>query len=139
MSMTYASMSDFIAAFGEAEAVELTDTAGAGVPDVAVYAAAAADVDAEIDGHLRGRYQLPLSPVPRLLARIACDMVRYRLWREQASEEVRRRFEDARRLLEAIAAGRVQLGAPRPAQEGLTGGTLEVAPGTRPRDWGVLQ
>ncbi|WP_017936977.1 gp436 family protein [Zestomonas thermotolerans] len=137
--MSYAAFADFVASVGEAEATELTDAVGAGVPDAAVYAAAAADVDAEIDGYLAGRYALPLSPVPRLIVRIACDMARYRLWREQASDEVRRRFEDARRLLEAIAAGRVQLDAPRPAQEGLTGGTLEVAPGTRPRDWGVLQ
>lgn len=137
--MSYAAFADFVASVGEAEAIELTDAVGAGVPDAAVYAAAAADVDAEIDGYLAGRYALPLSPVPRLIVRIACDMARYRLWREQASDEVRRRFEDARRLLEAIAAGRVQLGAPRPAQEGVTGGTLEVARGTRPRDWGVLQ
>lgn len=137
--MSYAALSDFVAAFGEREATELTDVAGAGVPDAAVYAAAAADVDAEIDGYLSGRYVLPLAPVPRLVVRIACDMARYRLWREQASDEVRRRFEDARRLLEAIAAGRVRIGAAVPPRDGLTGGSMEVAPGSRPRDWGVLQ
>ncbi len=121
--MSYATLADFVAAFGESEATELTDNVGAGVPNPATYAVAAADADAEIDSHLAGRYVLPLSPVPRLIVRIALDIARYRLWRDHASDEVRRRYEDARRLLEAIAAGKVRLG------DAIHAGVAFAAPG----------
>jgi len=136
--MPYASLADLKAAYGERELNDLLDRGGDGMHDPGVLAAAQADVDAEIDGYLAGRYRLPLDPVPRIMVRIACDIMRYRLWSEAAPEMVRERYQDARRLLEAIAAGRVRLGAPAPEQEGLTGGSMEVAPATRPRDWGML-
>lgn len=77
---------------------------------------ALSDADAEIDAYLGGRYQLPLSSNSAVLVRIACDIARYRLWAERASEEVRRRYEDARRFLEALAKGDVTLGLPEAQQ-----------------------
>jgi phage gp36-like protein len=108
----YATQADLEARFGADELTQLTDRSGAHVPDAAIVARALADADAEIDGYLASRYALPLSTVPAVLARIACDIARYRLWEDRASEEVRRRYEDARRLLEAIARGTVSLGLP---------------------------
>ncbi|MCX8018333.1 MAG: DUF1320 domain-containing protein, partial [Rhodocyclaceae bacterium] len=52
---------------------------------------------------------------PPLLARIACDIAVYRLLtlrRMGDIEDARVRYEDARRLLEAIAKGLVSLGLP---------------------------
>jgi phage gp36-like protein len=108
----YATQADLEARFGVDELTQLTDRVNAGVPDAAIVARALADADAEIDGYLASRYALPLATVPPVLARIACDIARYRLWEDRSSEEVRRRYEDARRLLESIARGQVSLGLP---------------------------
>lgn len=110
--MPYATQADLEARFGTDELTQLTDRVGAGVPDAAIVARALADAEAEIDGYLASRYALPLATVPPVLARIACDIARYRLWEDRASDEVRRRYEDARRLLESIARGQVSLGLP---------------------------
>ncbi len=110
--MSYATQADLEERYGTDELTQLTDRTGAGGPDAAIVARALADADAEIDGYLASRYSLPLDTIPPMLARIACDIARYRLWEDRASEEVRRRYEDARRLLESIAAGRVSLGLP---------------------------
>jgi phage gp36-like protein len=110
--MPYAAQADLEARFGADELTQLTDRVGAGVPDAGIVARALADADAEIDGYLASRYALPLATVPPVLARIACDIARYRLWEDRASEEVRLRYEDARRTLESIAKGQVSLGLP---------------------------
>ena len=108
--MTYATIADLEAAFGAAELTQLT----AGQPHTATLQRALDDAAAEVSAYLATRYTLPLDPVPVLLRNLACDVARYRLWRHAASEEVRTRYEDARRLLEQLAAGKVWLGMPAP-------------------------
>lgn len=108
--MAYASRADLELRFGFAEVEQLADPYGAGQADDAVLAPALADADAEIDAYLVGRYSLPLTVVPSNLVRIACDITRYRLWKHQASEEVRRRYTDAVRYLERIASGQIDIG-----------------------------
>lgn len=110
--VAYATVDDLIARFGEAELIQRTDRTLSGVMDAAIAQRALDDASAEMDGYLAARYQLPLPTTPALLARIACDIARYRLWEDMASDEVRRRYEDARRLLEAISRGTVSLGLP---------------------------
>lgn len=110
--MAYATLADLVARFGEAEIVQRTDRAYASVIDAAVAQRALDDAKAEIDGYLAARYKLPLPTVPALLGRLACDIARYRLWEDLASEEVRKRYEDARRLLENLSRGTVSLGLP---------------------------
>ncbi|TCS70678.1 phage gp36-like protein [Sulfuritortus calidifontis] len=110
--MAYATAAELATRYGEDELIQLTDRAGSGVMDTAVVQRALDDAEAEIDGYLASRYLLPLPTVPALLARIACDIARYRLWEDRASDEVRARYEDARRLLENLSSGRVSLGLP---------------------------
>lgn len=110
--MSYATQADMEARFGRDELIARTDRNATGSVDGAVLDRALADADAEIDGYLAARYALPLPTVPPMLARIACDIARYRLWEDMASDEVRRRYEDARRLLEMMARGTVALGLP---------------------------
>lgn len=108
----YAQVADLVDRFGQAELVELTDRTSP-VPtvlDTAVAERALADADAQIDGYLGARYQLPLPSVSPLLVRIACDIARYLLWEDRASDEVRERYRDAVRMLEALAKGIVTLG-----------------------------
>jgi phage gp36-like protein len=134
--MPYVDIGGLIDRYGETELVQLTDTLGVGAYDEAVIARAIADADAVIDGYLAGRYRLPLEAVPSNLALLAGDIVRYRLWRDAASEEVRRRYDDAIGYLNRLADGRVRLAqdladAPDP------GGPAHVA-GARVFDAGVL-
>lgn len=112
--MSYASEAELRTRFGsqELDLVSGRDPGGAAV----AIARALADADAEIDAYLEARYALPLTSVPPVLARIACDIARYRLWAERAPDEVRQRYEDARRFLEALARGDVRLGLPEAQQ-----------------------
>ncbi|MCX8016394.1 MAG: DUF1320 family protein [Rhodocyclaceae bacterium] len=110
--MSYATVDDLIARYGEAEVIQRTDRANAGVVDADVAQRALDDAAAEIDGYLAARYALPLPTVPATLVRLACAIARYRLWEDVASERVRQDYEDARRLLEAISRGAVSLGLP---------------------------
>lgn len=106
--MIYASIADLEAAFGVAELTQLTGDQ----PHLATLQRALDDAAAEVSAHLAARYSLPLATVPPLLRNLCADIARYRLWRHAASEEVRTRYEDARRLLEHLASGRVSLGLP---------------------------
>lgn len=127
----YATVADLVRRYGEAEIQQLTDRLDppAGAIDNAVADRALADADAEIDAYLAARYTVPMSPAPAVIGRLACDIARFRLWEDRASDEVRRRYEDARRMLEAIAAGRVSFGAPPAA-----GGVAHAAPARVMRD-----
>lgn len=110
--MSYATLADLTTRYGEEEIRQRSDHAGTGVTDPAVVAQALADASAEIDAYLAGRYVLPLPTVPPHLVRIACAIARYRLWDEAVPDRVRIEYEDARRLLEALARGTVTLGLP---------------------------
>jgi len=113
--MSYAAPSELALRYGVDRLVDLTDGDGVGLSDDRMIAAALVDASAEIDGYLSVRYQLPLPKVPALLGRLACDMAIYRLLglrRMGDIEDARKRYEDARRLLEGIASGKVALGLP---------------------------
>ncbi|MFZ5538135.1 MAG: gp436 family protein [Pseudomonadota bacterium] len=106
----YATQQDLIDRFGETELAQLSDRAGSGAIDPAVVARKLADAAAEIDSYLVGRYTLPLNPVPTVLVRLACDLARYHLYDDRATEQVAQRYRDAIRFLEQVAKGAVQLG-----------------------------
>ncbi len=106
-----------------AEAIAAADAAMARVND------AIAEADETIDGYLRARYPLPLSPVPEVLRHTARNLIRYALHQHLTRDEqdpIVRAYRDAIRLLESIGAGRVTLGArdPSPAQQ--SGGSVQT-------------
>jgi phage gp36-like protein len=131
--VSYATQQDLVDRFGEQELIALTDRADppAGAPDATTVAKALADADAEIDGYLIGRYTLPLAATPKILVLAACDLARYRLYEDRATEQVRRRYEDQVKFLRAVADGKIALGpsaggdAPAPS----SGGPQVAAPG----------
>ncbi|MEG2434651.1 MAG: DUF1320 domain-containing protein [Acinetobacter sp.] len=67
------------------------------------------DATEEINGHIGERYPLPLPNVPSNLKRMACDIARYRLYFEQPTEEVRKRYEDAIAFLKRVADKKAHL------------------------------
>lgn len=128
--MSYARIDDMVARFGEREIAQLTNRDGLDVVDADVLDEALADANAEVQGYLATRYRVPPDPVPRLLVRVACDVARYRLYDDGATDEVRRRYEDAVRLLKSVADGGVSLGedAAAPSHPQLAQ-VVDVAPG----------
>ncbi|WP_343294105.1 gp436 family protein [Ferrimonas balearica] len=107
----YASQADMVQRFGEQELLELTDRDGSQHAIVAaVLEGALSDASALIDGYLAGRYPLPLSSVPRVLVALCCDLARYALYDERASEQIEKRKTDALRFLEQLAKGAITLG-----------------------------
>ena len=110
--MSYATQADMIEAFGETELVQLSDRARTGDVGAAVVAAKIADAAAEVDAYLQAKYTLPLQSVPPVLRRVTCDIARYHLYDDRATEQVTQRYRDAIRFLEALAKGTVALGPP---------------------------
>lgn len=108
--MPYNTKQNMIDRYGEEELIQLTDRVAAGVIDDAVLNQGIADAAAEIDGYLGGRYQLPLAVTPPILTVYACDMTRYRLYDDAATEQVEKRYQDAIKFLRFAADGKVQLG-----------------------------
>lgn len=109
--MAYATQADLVTRFDSEELAQRTDRINGSVIDASVVSRALADAEAEIDGYLAKRYQLPLATVPAVLGRIACDLARYYLYDDHVVEVVRKRYEDSVRLLKSFASGEVKLDA----------------------------
>ena len=113
MSAAYAAPADIGAQYGAETLLLLTDRDGDGQADPGAAERALADATAEIDGYLAGRYALPLeSGRAAALRRTAVDIAVYRLAADAtaATDERRRRYEDAVRFLKGIASGEIRLG-----------------------------
>ena len=124
----YATVSDLIDRFGEAEMIGLTD------PDnTAVQSARAQrkldDAHALANGYVGMAYRLPLAgcakPAPQpgnpqavetvappLLARLVCDIARYYLYDDKCTDEVLKRYEQAKQELLHISQGKATLACP---------------------------
>ena len=100
----YATKSDLVVRFGgELEQLLMM------LPSVTAVEDAIQDATEEINGHIGGRYSLPLPNVPSNLKRMACDIARYRLYFQQPTEEVRKRYEDAISFLRRVAENKAHL------------------------------
>ena len=124
----YATVDDLIDRFGEAEMIGLTD------PDnTAVQSARAQrkldDAHALANGYVGMAYRLPLAgcakPAPQpgnpqavetvappLLARLVCDIARYYLYDDKSTDEVLKRYEQAKQELLHISQGKATLACP---------------------------
>lgn len=114
--MAYCTLADIEAA--QDDLIELTDDSDAGTVDQTVVDKAIATASELIDGYLRGRYTLPLDPVPGLLTALAADVTLYRLYarrpRLAVPESLSDRYKNALKILENIQKGLVTLGAGTP-------------------------
>ncbi|MDO8932926.1 MAG: DUF1320 domain-containing protein [Rhodocyclaceae bacterium] len=160
--MTYATPTDLLSRFGAEEIAQRADrsiprlvtagllTAAAAGGDLSGYTAgeraavaavlalvngALTDADSDIDGYVATRYAVPLAPVPPVIKRLACDLARYYLYDDQATETIQTRRDAAVSQLRDVAAGKLSLGEPvnnSPVQ----GGAVEMtsAPSVWRRD-----
>lgn len=107
----FATEADMLVRFSETELVQLTNrNKRATTIDSLVLDRALTDADAEIEARLVARYTLPLATVPWLLVNLACDIARWRLYDDRATDQVTRRYEDAVKRLSEIASGKLSLG-----------------------------
>lgn len=67
------------------------------------------DADAEIDAYLGRRYVLPITPVPRLLVTLACQLARARLLGDAITEAARADQKAARVQLAELRDGKQRL------------------------------
>lgn len=119
----YATEPDLVARFGnELEQLKRVLPSPTAVED------AIQDATEEINGHIGGRYSLPLPNVPSNLKRMACDIARYRLYFQQPTEEVRQRYEDAIAFLKRVADNKAHL----QIQEEATNQIIEDEPSKKP-------
>lgn len=124
--MTYATRTDLEERFGAAGLTQRESMLATGA-----VARALADADAEIDSYLRGRYTTPLSPVPAALVKTACQIARYNLMGDSATERARTDYEDARVFLRDVQAGRAQLDGAAPLTGASPAATVSATSGDR--------
>ncbi len=105
----YCTQTDLETRFGADEMLELTDRDADGVADTGVLDMAIADAGNTIDTYVSKRYDLPLASTPARLTKIACDLVRYALHKEDPPTRVEAAYKDAMASLRDIGAGRALL------------------------------
>lgn len=109
--MSYATLADLSARFGDRMLVALTDRGefATGAIDTAVVDRALTETDAVIDGYLSGRYTLPVTAVPALLTDIALAIAIWKLHVAAPDPKIEADYKDAIRSLRDIAAGTIRL------------------------------
>jgi phage gp36-like protein len=111
--MSYATLDDFVTAFGDEEAIALSnlDEPNSMVMNQDVIQRRLDDATAEIDSYLQAAgYALPLEAVPVVLRNRCCDIARYYLDRIRMREDVQQRYKEAISYLKDVVAGRALLG-----------------------------
>lgn len=68
------------------------------------------DADETINSYLSSRYVLPLSTVPAVLARVACEMARFYLYDDQVTDLIKDRHAANIKWLGEVSKGTVSLG-----------------------------
>lgn len=112
--MAYAAFSDLVARYGETEITRLAAPDGMldGEADRARVQLALDDATAVIESYVRGRYQVPLNPVPPEIAAACCALARYNLAQGEGrtpTEQMKEARTDTLRWLERLSDGKVDL------------------------------
>lgn len=115
--MSYATAQDMADRFGTDEMVRVSATGDElpDAPDEARIQVALDDATAIVEGYLRARYLLPLSPIPREMVRATCVIARVDLNTGDGKVPTKEMLDDRAAVmlsLEAIAGGTVRINAP---------------------------
>ncbi len=131
--MSYATEADIIARYGQDAVTIAADRDGDGQSDEGVIDQALADAGSLIDSYLAVRYDLPLPQVPDALTRACVDIVMYQMAADcsVATEEQRRRYEQAIAYLRMLADGKASLGLESPPAEDPRTGSAAFTSATR--------
>lgn len=109
--MTYCTLDDLKARYGERMLIDLTDRGAmaTGVIDTTVVNRALTDTDAMIDGYLAVRYRLPLSAAPALVADVAQMIAIWKLHVAAPDPKIEEDYKTAIRTLEGLSRGNIRL------------------------------
>ncbi len=128
------------ARFGAAELIDLSNTGGDGESvDMQVISTAMDDATRLIDGYIGSRVNLPLTPAQveqTSLQRIAADVTRYYLMDTLVSDEVKKRYDDAVKVLRDVQKGAVTLGV-TPRGGATSTNVCTVSEGESRFEWGA--
>lgn len=126
--MSYATLSDLENWIDEDELVQLTDDDDSGTVDTDKVDTVLEAASMEIDGYLGERYDLPLASVPGTINKLCCDIAIYNLYtrRQGPPDYIEKKYDNAVRFLEKVAAGKISLGASDPEGTG-TSSNLQVS------------
>ena len=69
------------------------------------------DADDTINSYISARYKLPITPVPPVLARVACELARFYLYDDQVTDTIKDRQAASVKWLDSVSKGAVSLGA----------------------------
>lgn len=105
------------------------DEQAAAVAALALINSALIDADNTVDGYLAVRYAVPLASPPPVVKRLTCDLARYFLYDDQATETVQKRYDAAERFFREVGAGRLSLGVDMGVASQPAGGTVEIVSG----------
>ena len=117
--MRYITRDDLVAAVSMAELVQLSNDEmsnyGMEEPDWNVVDRAIVYASELIDGHITGRYTLPLVPMPGILPQLATDIARFWLHQRRINaaefpKPVQAAYDNAIKLLTQIRDGKIHLG-----------------------------
>ena len=122
--MAYCTKADLVERFGLVELKQLTDEVAGTTEDDAEITKACDEATSLIDSYVYGRYSTPLSPVPTIVRKWACDIARKFLWKDRAQHDsvVQQSYDAAIAMLRDVARGTAQL-------PGATG-TLPISSGS---------
>lgn len=135
----YVTLDELIVRFGRDEILDLAADETGDEIDGEIVERACLDAAGEIDGSLAaGGYKTPLTTVPPVVTAYGCDIARYRLYSDRATEQVTKRYDDAIRYLRQVASGGLKLGLPRVDDEVTSAGSVSFVPGRRAFPGGVF-
>lgn len=115
--MHYCTRADIGKAIPELTLIQLSnDDPTAELPDESVIEDGVRQAEELVDGYLRGRYDLPLDPVPSVLRDAVVYLTRHWLYQRRPEGAIPEAVKDSRKdtlkLLESIRDGVVTLGMP---------------------------
>ena len=112
--MPYCTLADITDRIPEENLIQLTDDENEGAVNEDRVTAAIGDADELIDGYLRGRYTLPLDPIPALITKLSIDLAVFNLYSRKLElvmpEAMSDRYKNAVKVLEHIQSGKISLG-----------------------------
>jgi len=112
----YCKLDDIQGVMSDAELIQLTDD---NVPPAIIEQTnvdkAISRAGNLIDGYLRGRYVLPLNPVPGILLDLAVDVAVYNLYKRKKKikmpESISEDYKNTLKILDLIQNGKVDIGS----------------------------
>ena len=116
--MRYCSLADLKLAIPAHTLVQLSnDDVSATDIDMSVVEESVRQAEELVDGYLRGRYNLPLSPVPSIVKDMTVNLARHWLYARRPEgndlpDAVTRTWKAALQTLEAIRDNRITIGVP---------------------------